>query len=243
IKRGDLNLIDDLLEYGKNDPIIIDALKGSYAKTFKNNVLGSVTEFSGAKNLKTGATQLAQEELNNILATGRKIFADQPDIPVALESILDISYIITGNRRAKNIAGQSDTAIYSAAKQASDRAITYIFGVLNRIGARVRSGVTGVLGSIDSEIGQITDAVLADPDYFVEVANRIASNAEPSTLRKEVILPYLTRMYGITAQGEEGEVALLNILAEVEQTMAESGNDVLEFIQEGVDEAQDSFLQ
>jgi hypothetical protein len=243
MKRGDLNLIDDLLEYSKNDPIIKDALKASYAKTFRNDVLGSVTEFSGAKNLKTGAALKAQEELNNILATGKKIFADQPEIPAALESVLDVAYIITGNRRAKNIAGQSDTAMYTQAKQASDRAITYIFGVLNRIGARVRSGVTGVLGSLDSEIGQITDAVLADPDYFLEVANRIALNAEPSTLRKEVILPYLTRMYGITAQGEEGEIDLLNILAEVEQTLAESGNDVLEFIEEGVDEAQESFLK
>ena len=243
MRRGDLNLVDDLIEYSKNDPIIRDALKASYAKTFRNDVLGSVTEFSGAKNLKTGATQRTQEELNNILATGRKIFADQPDIPIALESVLDIAYIITGNRRAKNIAGQSDTAIYTAAKQASDRAITYIFGVLNRIGARVRSGVTGVLGSLDSEIGQITDAVLSDPDYFLEVATRIANNAEPTTLRTEVILPYLTRMYGITAQGEEGEIELLNILAEVEQTMAESGNDVLEFIGDGVDEAKDSFLK
>lgn len=243
MKRGNLNLIDDLLEYGKNDPIIIDALKASYARTFRNDVLGSVTEFSGTKNLKTGAALKAQEELNNILATGKRIFSDQPDIPAALESVLDVAYIITGNRRAKNIAGQSDTAIYTAAKQASDRAITYIFGVLNRIGARVRSGVTGVLGSVDSEIGQITDAVLADPDYFVEVANRIASNAEPSTLRKEVILPYLTRMYGVTAQGEEGEIALLQILAEVEQDIAEKGNDVLNFIEEGVDEAQDSFLK
>jgi hypothetical protein len=50
-------------------------------------------------------------------------------------------------------------------------------------------------------------------------------------------------MYGITAQGEEGEIDLLNILAEVEQTLAESGNDVLEFIEEGVDEAQESFLK
>lgn len=85
--------------------------------------------------------------------------------------------------------------------------------------------------------------MLSDPDYFIEVANRIASSAEPSTLRKEVILPYLTRMYGITAQGEEGEIALLQILAEVEQDIAEKGNDALDFIEEGVNEAQDSFLQ
>ena len=58
-----------------------------------------------------------------------------------------------------------------------------------------------------------------------------------------MILPYLTRMYGITAQGEEGEIALLQILAEVEQDIAEKGNDVLDFIEEGVDEAQDSFLK
>ena len=243
IKRGDLNLIDDLLVYAEQDPIVRDALKAAYAKSFRTNVLGSTPEFSGAPNLKTGQAQAVQEELNNVLDAGRRIFADQPEIPSALESILDISYIITGNRRARDIAGTSDTYIRQQAKQASDRAITYIFGVLNRIGARVRSGVTGVLAQVDNEIGMITDAVLSDPDEFIRVANRLAEGAEPATFRKEILLPYLTRAYGITAQDEQSEIDLLNIMAEVEQELVMKGNDLSGFILEGVDEAKDSFLK
>ena len=243
IKRGDLNLIDDLLVYADQDPIIRDALKSAYSKSFRNNVLGSTPEFSGAANLKTGQAQAVQEELNNILDAGKKIFADQPEIPNALESILDLSYVITGNRRARDIAGTSDTFIRTQAKQASDRAITYIFGVLNRIGARVRSGVTGILNSVDDEIGAITDAVLSDPDEFIRIANRIAESAEPATFRKEIMLPYLTRSYGIVAQDEEAEIELLNILGEVEQELVMKGNDLKGFIIEGIEEAQDSFLK
>ena len=243
IKRGDLIVIDDLLKYSEQDPIIRDALKSAYAKSFRTNLLGSTPEFSGAPNLKTGQAQATQEELNNVLDAGRKIFSDQPEIPDALESILDISYLITGNRRARDIAGTSDTQIRQSAKQASDRAITYIFGVLNRIGARVRSGMTGVLATVDNEIGMITDAVLSNPDEFIRVANRIAEGVEPATFRKEILLPYLTRAYGITAQDEQGEINLLNIMAEVEQDLVMKGNDLSGFILEGVDEAKDSFLK
>lgn len=242
-RKQNLNLVDDLLEYGKTDPIILDALKASYAKTFREDVLGSVREFSGSRNLKTGATQVTTEELNNILESGRRIFADQPEIPEALESILDLSMVLTGARRAKSVAGQSDTAFITNAKQTSDRNITYIFGVLNRWGARVRSGITGVLNKLDTDFAMITDNILSNPDEFVRIANRIANNAEPSTFRKEVLLPWFTRSYGLAVKDENDEIELLKIMAEIEQQVYMEGNDIKDIIKEGVDEAQDSFLQ
>jgi len=103
--------------------------------------------------------------------------------------------------------------------------------------------MTGVLATVDNEIGMITDAVLSNPDEFIRVANRIAEGVEPATFRKEILLPYLTRAYGITAQDEQGEINLLNIMAEVEQDLVMKGNDLSGFILEGVDEAKDSFLK
>ena len=103
--------------------------------------------------------------------------------------------------------------------------------------------MTGILNSVDDEIGAITDAVLSDPDEFIRIANRIAESAEPATFRKEIMLPYLTRSYGIVAQDEEAEIELLNILGEVEQELVMKGNDLKGFIIEGIEEAQDSFLK
>jgi len=54
-------------------------------------------------------------------------------------------------------------------------------GVLSRLGARVRAGATGVIMSkVDPQAtAQVLDKLMADPDYFVEVAKRVTNKTVP----------------------------------------------------------------
>jgi hypothetical protein len=50
-------------------------------------------------------------------------------------------------------------------------------GVLSRVGARIRSGATGLIqrSFMPDEVAKVMDRLLADPDYFIEVATRVTN--------------------------------------------------------------------
>ena len=68
-----------------------------------------------------------------------------------------------------------------------------IFGVLSRVGARVRIAASGVIRNLDTEVGAITDDMLANPEEFVRIAKKVTKDQLPTDVQ-DVLWAYFTRV-------------------------------------------------
>jgi hypothetical protein len=91
-----------------------------------------------------------------------------------VETLLDAARIIEKQKQASPVASMSPTAFNQEAIQATNRLILTFIGPLTRFGARVSALSGTIFDKLDStqRAAKIMDNMLADPDYFLELARK-----------------------------------------------------------------------
>ena len=221
------NTLDDILERAGDDPIVLDGIKIAYQKHLRGKIFGANIDTVGARSIKTTNAEQIVEELQPTLEYGRKIFKDTPEIIDGYEKLIELSYGIQRSKGAKTITSDSSTVFRAKATQSVDRLVTMIFGVLSRVGARVRIAASGVIRSLDTEVGAITDDMLANPEEFVRIAKKVTKDQLPTDVQ-DVLWSYLTRVGVYNENNENEKKEFIEALADIELQMTENIMDLEE---------------
>ena len=209
------NTLDDILERAGDDPVVLDGIKVAYQKHLRKEIFGANIETGGNRAIKTGNAEATVEGLKPSLEYGRKIFKDTPEIIDAYETLIELSYGIQRSKGAKSIVSDSSTVYRQKALGATDRLVTMVFGVLDRVGARIRTGVGGVIRSLDTEIAQITDEMLSNPEEFIRIANKVTREQLPTDVQ-DILWSYMVRVGIYNEDNEKERSEFIRALAEVE---------------------------
>ena len=215
------NTLDDILERAGDDPIVLDGIKVAYQKHLRGKIFGANIDTVGARSIKTTAAEQIVEELQPTLEYGRKIFKDTPEVIDGYEKLIELSYGIQRSKGAKAITSDSSTVFRAKATQSVDRLVTMIFGVLSRVGARVRIAASGVIRSLDTEVGAITDDMLANPEEFVRIAKKVTKDQLPTDVQ-DVLWAYFTRVGVYNEDNENEKQEFMKALADVELQMTDN---------------------
>ena len=157
------------------NPVLKDGLQAAYTRYLRENFLAATREAGGNRMVSMGAVNKADNQLNMVLPYGDIIFRDNPAVMRAVRGFLDEAGLSQQGRNAKTSGVASDTAMTKKAMQAVDRTVTLTVGVLSRLGARIRSGASGyIMNKVDPKDSlRVFDALMSDPDYFLEIAKRV----------------------------------------------------------------------
>ena len=215
------NTLDDILERAGDDPIVLDGIKVAYQKHLRGKIFGANIDTVGARSIKTTAAEQIVEELQPTLEYGRKIFKDTPEVIDGYEKLIELSYGIQRSKGAKAITSDSSTVFRAKATQSVDRLVTMIFGVLSRVGARVRIAASGVIRNLDTEVGAITDDMLANPEEFVRIAKKVTKDQLPTDVQ-DVLWAYFTRVGVYNEDNENEKQEFMKALADVELQMTDN---------------------
>jgi hypothetical protein len=208
------------------DPIIRAGMQAAYARHFRNKFLGTTEEMGGNRALNAGEVRKNEEGIKNALEYGDQIYSDRPEFMEGLRTLLDLSGLVTRSKGAKSVASDSATASRLAALQSANQIITFMFGVLNRVGARVRSASTTLINKVSpDEAGmRIMDALMADKDYFLSVVDRSLAKQTPMDEDiRNAIFSFLVRTGVYTADDEQD---YLSAAMDAELNMREKVNEV-----------------
>lgn len=159
------------------NPIVMDGMKAAYSRYVRENFLTATREAGDNRMVSLGALNKSEQELSNILDYGEAIFQDQPLVMTAIRGILDEAGLAQRSRNVKTVGVSSGTAETQEAIAAVNRTVTLTMGVLSRVGARIRSGATGLIqrSFMPDEVAKVMDRLLSDPEYFIEVATRVTN--------------------------------------------------------------------
>ena len=201
------------------NPIVMDGMKAAYSRYVRENFLTATQEAGGNRMVSIGALNKSEQEISNILDYGEAVFQDQPLVMSAIRGILDEAGLAQRSRNVKTVGVSSGTAEVQEAIAAVNRTVTLTMGVLSRLGARIRSFSTGVIqkGFVPEETARIMDALLSDPDYFIEIATRVTQKDGPVNVDNAMLLhQWLVRSYVYSEDNEPSEEEFLTTLMDVE---------------------------
>ncbi len=159
------------------NPLVMDGMKAAYSRYVRENFLTATREAGDNRMVSLGALNKSEQELSNILDYGEAVFQDQPLVMTAIRGILDEAGLAQRSRNVKTVGVSSGTAETQEAIAAVNRTVTLTMGVLSRVGARIRSGATGLIqrSFMPDEVAKVMDRLLSDPEYFIEVATRVTN--------------------------------------------------------------------
>ena len=159
------------------NPLVMDGIQAAYSRYVRENFLSATREAGGNRMVGLAAKNNAENNLSEILQYGDEVYKDKPLVMQAFKGILEEAGLVQRSRNSKSVGVSSGTAEAQQAVAAVNRTVTMTLGVLSRLGARVRAGATGVIMSkVDPQAtAQVLDKLMADPDYFVEVAKRVTT--------------------------------------------------------------------
>lgn len=227
----------------ENNPIIIDGMQAAYARFVRERFLGAGQDLGGGRPFSVAQERKLAEDVTPLLEYGDIVFRDRPQVMEATRELLDLAGFVERNKRARSSASDSATAARTQAIEAANRTITLTFGVLSRLGARVRATATNIINRLspDEAAFRILDAVYADPDEFVRIAERVQKadrRLNPDT--RDAIFTFLTRA-GI--YNEEDRQEFLPAMAQAELEYREARNQVRDQMNELFDPSQPGYLR
>lgn len=154
--------------------IIRDGLETSFLRHLGNRINGAKMQSGGAMSLKGANVDSILTELNNTLDIGRVVFSKSPETMETIEILLDAARIVEKQKQATPVPSMSATVFNQEAVQATSRLIMTFIGPLTRLGARVSALSGTIFDKLDStqRAARIMDNMLADPDYFLELAKK-----------------------------------------------------------------------
>ena len=154
--------------------IIRDGLETSFLRHLGNRINGAKMQSGGAMSLKGANVDSILSELNSTLDIGRAVFSKSPEIMETIEILLDAARIVEKQKQATPVVSMSATVFNQEAVQATNRLIMTFIGPLTRFGARVSALSGTIFDKLDSteRAARIMDNMLADPDYFLDLAKK-----------------------------------------------------------------------
>jgi len=154
--------------------VIRDGLETAFLRHLSNRINGAKMQSGGAMSLKGANVDSILTELNNTLDIGRAVFSKTPQMMETIETLLDAARIIEKQKQASPVVAMSATAFNQEAVQATNRLIMTFIGPLTRLGARISALSGTVFDKLDASqrAARIMDNMLADPDYFLELARK-----------------------------------------------------------------------
>lgn len=167
---------------------VIDGMETAYMRIFRERFLGRRMESGGNRPVNPARIDMGLEEVQSIFRVGDAVFQDKPEIMDALRTMSEVASETASSRNAIPIAAMSATEFNRQATTATNRLIYTFIGPLTRTGTRVRSAVSSLLDTIapDERASIILDNIMADPEYFVELARRY--NRQPNDPQAQAIL-------------------------------------------------------
>ena len=170
------------------DPLVRDGMKAAYMRFVRENFLGSSQELGGNRAFKLGAFTKEEQGVTNVFEYGDIIFSDRPELMESLRTIAELSGFMARSKGAKSVATDSNTATRMEAMRAANQMITQTFGVLNRIGAKIRAGSTALIDrALPADAGaRLTDAIVSDTPEFLRILERVIGQDR----RRNMLLGY-----------------------------------------------------
>jgi hypothetical protein len=224
------------------NPLVMDGIQSAYSRYVRENFLSATREAGGNRMVGLAALNKSENNLSQILQYGDEVYKDKPLVMQAFRGILEEAGLVQRSRNSKSVGVSSGTAEAQQAVAAVNRTVTMTLGVLSRLGARVRAGATGVIMSKVDPIAtaQVLDKLMADPDYFVEVAKRVTKQDGAVDPDGAMLLRQWLIRSGIYSEDNEpseedfllqladAELGYRKGKAEVEQTIDALGNAILQ---------------
>ena len=170
-------LMDRATRPGQVNEVVVRGLKAGYFKHLKELVT------QGAENYNKTNIDMMTDPESPLWRMGQVIFRDTPEVLDAYASVLRAAQTETARRGGTNtLAGMKDSQ-KEAFSSASNTIITMIFGVLDRIGARARSGSSAVRRTTDPQAvtNAMLDQIYADPEF----AMRVLKDTQDRVVRRE----------------------------------------------------------
>jgi hypothetical protein len=167
--------LTSLMARAEGDPIIEKGIQAAYSRWFRNNMLGSTTSTAGDRTIKAGAEMANREGIKNAMDYANIVFKNRPVVVEALDTLLGEAGMVQRSRASKAIPTGSGTAELTDQIAAVNRGITMVFGVLSRMGAKVRATAVGRLNQKfnSKNYFNMVDNLLANPDEFIRVAENV----------------------------------------------------------------------
>ena len=201
-KKTGLSKVSELVDLAKaeDNPLILRGLKGGYFKHLQDGMFKE-NKFQAAQ-----ARELLDSE-SPFYKMGQKIFEDDPEMMDRIHDILVVGFNETVKRDKLNkVALINPNKFGTDASSAMNIVITQVFGVLNRLGARVRSGASAALKRFDpaNAAAAIADEIFANPDYAIELLDREIANFEKGIFNPEISRE--AKLFILKALGRSGFV-------------------------------------
>jgi hypothetical protein len=174
------------------DPVqriaVEDGLQTAYMRVFRERFLGRRMESGGTRPVNPARIDMALDETQSMFRVGDALFRDTPEVMDAVRTMSELASGIASSRNASPIASMSPTEFNRQATTATNRIIYTVIGPLSRPGTRVRAALGSFLENAapDERAAIILDNIMADPQYFAELARRY--NRQPNNPEAEQIL-------------------------------------------------------
>lgn len=176
-----LSTLRALRDRAAGNPIVLDGLQTALFRYMRSpeGLMNATREQGG--NLVVNSRRFNQETegTRKFLEDARVVFegTEREALFDGLLSLYRLSGDTAQRRAARPVAAGSPTAYYQQANAVVDRFINFTLGPLNRMATRLKAGSRIALEQLDKRMGaeSVTDAILADPDYFVAVFDRVNS--------------------------------------------------------------------
>jgi hypothetical protein len=197
-KGANSGIVQELTDriYATENPLLIEGYQSAMAQKIRIAFFGKTKNTAGDR--AASAAKISDEELDatKLLDAARVVFRDKPAFVDGVEMALRQASDETRLQLGKPVLGESATAANQASREAFDRMVTFYFGVLNRVGAVVRSGGQAVTKGLTMNKGEadlLADKMLADPEYFTRVAEGIFKNQDK--MAGETVLAESLRLF------------------------------------------------
>lgn len=192
-----------------NRPILMRGLKLSYNRLLDEKSFTLMRSAGDVRDAKAGEITRALGDITPLFEVGDIIYADQPQFMEAVRGTLAAAAEATQGKTATPIRSQSATAFNQQAATATTRLIYLVVGPLSRGGSRIRAVVGSAIENADADTKArgILENILADPDYFLELADKY--NRSPSDpLLNDLMIDYLSSAI-VKASADNDEEGML----------------------------------
>lgn len=203
--------------------VVMDGMQTAYTRLFRDQVLGRRREQAGVRPASPAKIELGLEEVQSLFRVGDEVFRDAPEFMDAMRTMSELAGITASSRNATPISAMSATEFNRQATTATNRLIYTFIGPLTRTGTRLRAFASTALETLapDERAKVIMDKIMADPQYFSELArryNRQPGNQEAQEVLLRAILPAGVR----PTTDEESDESWLDTAIDIETQMRDA---------------------
>ena len=223
------NRVQELMEIMSGQPeaeqvVLLRGLKTAYNKFLDNKLIATAKETGGTRPVNVKAIEEGVEGRSSILDIGDQIYADKPQFMEAIRATLDAAAEATQSLRATPIRGQSATSYNREAATATTRFIYTFIGPLSRPGSRIRAVMGAIIEKTDPDqrAAALRKQMLADSDYFLEMAARYNKNpGDP--LMEDLLINYISSaiIKANASEDDDGSDGLLNKMEDTVKNITE----------------------